>query len=111
MQNAINKIEKKAKNHKRGKIFFIADFAALGTPDAVKKVLQRLVNADLLERLSKGIYLYPEKEREIYGEKYAPKPALDDIAHAIAKRDKANCSYRRNSLKYAQSFHFNLSIA
>ena len=39
MQTTINQIKTKIKNYKRGKIFFTDDFAALGTPDAVKKAL------------------------------------------------------------------------
>jgi len=55
MQTTINQIESKIKNYKRGKIFFIGDFADLGTPDAVKKSLQRLVNSGFLVRLAIGI--------------------------------------------------------
>ncbi|GHU64341.1 hypothetical protein FACS1894123_08840 [Bacteroidia bacterium] len=89
MQTTVNQIEKKVKNYKRGKIFFIDDFAALGTPEAVKKSLQRLVQSGLLVRLANGIYWYPKKEKELYGVKISGKPTLDEIAHAIAKRDKA----------------------
>jgi hypothetical protein len=89
MQHSVNKIESKIKNYKRGKIFFIDNFAALGTPDAVKKSLQRLTLAGLLVRLANGIYWYPKKEKELYGVKISGKPSLDEIACAIAKRDKA----------------------
>ena len=89
MQTAINQIENKIKNHKRGKIFFLDDFAALGTPDAIKKSLQRLAHSELLVRLANGIYWYPKKEKELYGIKVSGKPTLDEIAKAIAKRDKA----------------------
>jgi hypothetical protein len=89
MQTTVNEIERKIKHCKRGKIFFIDDFAALGSPEAVKKSLQRLTNSGLLERIAKGIYLYPKKEYEKYGVTFLPKPSLDDIAHAIAKRDKS----------------------
>jgi predicted transcriptional regulator of viral defense system len=89
MQTTVSKIENKVKNHKRGKIFFIDDFAALGMPDAVKKSLQRLTLAGLLIRLANGIYWYPKKEKELYGVKISGKPTLDEIARAIAKRDKA----------------------
>lgn len=88
MQTAINKIETKIKNYKRGKIFFLDDFAGLGTPDAIKKSLQRLTNSGLLVRLANGIYWYPKKEKELYGVKISGKPTLDEIAKAIAKRDK-----------------------
>jgi predicted transcriptional regulator of viral defense system len=82
-------IEKKIKNHKRGKIFFIGDFAAFGAPEAVKKSLQRLEKSGLLIRLANGIYCYPKKEKELYGVKISGNPTFDEIATAIAKRDKA----------------------
>jgi len=89
MQVSINQIENKIKNHKRGKIFFLDNFADLGTPEAVKKSLQRLTNSGLLVRLANGIYWYPKIEKELYGVKISGKPTLDEIAKAIAKRDKA----------------------
>ena len=89
MQSAINQIENKIINHKRGKIFFLDDFADLGTPETIKKSLQRLINSGLLERLANGIYWYPKKEKELYGVKISGKPTLDEIAKAIAERDKA----------------------
>jgi predicted transcriptional regulator of viral defense system len=89
MQTAITQIENKIKNSKRGKIFFLDDFAGLGTPEAIKKSLQRLTNSGLLARLANGIYWYPKKEKELYGVKISGKPTLDEIAKAIAKRDKA----------------------
>jgi len=89
MKITISQIENKIKNYRRGKIFFIDDFASLGTPDAVKKSLQRLTHSGLLERLANGIYWYPKKEKELYGVKVSGKPTLDEIAKAIAKRDKA----------------------
>jgi len=88
MQTTVNQIENKIRNYKRGKIFFIDDFASLGTPEAVKKSLQRLVNSNLLVRLANGIYWYQKKEKELYGVKISGKPTLDEIAKAIAKRDK-----------------------
>jgi len=89
MQTAINQIESKIKNCKRGKIFFLDDFAALGTPEAIKKSLQRLVHSNLLVRLANGIYWYPKKEKELYGVRISGHPTLDEIAKAIAKRNKA----------------------
>ncbi len=89
MQTIINQIDNKIKKYKRGKIFFLDDFASLGTPDAVKKSLQRLVNSNLLVRLANGIYWYPKKEKELHGVKISGKPTLDEIARAIAKRDKS----------------------
>lgn len=89
MQTVISQIENKINRHKRGKIFFLADFAGLGTPDAIKKSLQRLTNSGLLVRLANGIYWFPKKGKELYGVQISGKPTLDEIAKAIAKRDKA----------------------
>jgi predicted transcriptional regulator of viral defense system len=89
MQTTINQIENKIKKQKRGKIFFLDDFAAFGTPDAIKKSLQRLTHSRLLERLANGIYWYPKKEKELHGVIITGKPSLNEIAKAIAKRDKA----------------------
>jgi hypothetical protein len=65
------------------------DFAKFGSPETVKKALQRLEGSGLLVRLAKGIYWYPKKEKELYGVKITGEPSLDEIAKAIAKRDKA----------------------
>ena len=89
MQTVISQIENKINRHKRGKIFFLDDFAGLGTPDAIKKSLQRLTNSGLLVRLANGIYWFPKKGKELYGVQISGKPTLDEIAKAIAKRDKA----------------------
>jgi hypothetical protein len=89
MQTTVHQIENKVKNYRRGKIFFGDDFATLGTPDAIKKSLQRLVQSGLLMRLANGIYWYPKKEKKLYGVKISGKPSLDEIAYTIAKRDKA----------------------
>ncbi|MDR0834218.1 MAG: type IV toxin-antitoxin system AbiEi family antitoxin domain-containing protein [Candidatus Symbiothrix sp.] len=89
MQSIEFQIERKIKNYKRGKIFFKNDFAKLGSSEAVFKALQRLVGSGLLVRLANGIYWYPKKGKELYGVKISGKPTLDEIARAIAKRDKA----------------------
>lgn len=75
----------KVSNHRRGKIFFPANFSKLGSPAAVRQALRRTVEKGHLVRLAKGIYLYPKKH-ELLGVLY---PSLEEIAVAIAKRDKA----------------------
>ena len=69
----------------RGRIFFSEYFAEFGTSEAVRIALFRLVNKDFLIRLTQGIYLYPKRDG-VLGIIY---PSLDEIAKAIAKRDKA----------------------
>ncbi len=81
----LKEIEKKINNSDKGKLLFISDFIGIGEYDAIRKSLQRLTKQKLIIRLSKGIYYYP-KQDEIFGIIY---PSSEQIAKAIAKRDKA----------------------
>ena len=91
-------IESKIKRSKRGSIFFPSDFANIGGTEVVKKVLLRLEQKGLLKRLAFGIYLYP-KNSKLLGEL---TPTVEEIASAIADRDKARIiptgSYALNAL-------------
>ncbi len=82
-------IKNRIESYKRGKIFFHDNFADLGSPESIKKTLQRLTNSGYIERLANGIYWYPKKEKELYGVNISGKPTLDAIAKAIAGRDNA----------------------
>ena len=75
-------IEKKIN---KGEIFFISDFTELGNYEAVRKSLQRLTKEDTIKRIAKGIYFLPKKHEQL-GIIY---PHAEQIAKAIAKRDKA----------------------
>jgi len=68
-----------------GEIFFLDDFSKYGSSDNIRKVLSRLENEGLVERLTHGIYLKPKKDL-LLGKIY---PTVDEIAKQIAKRDKA----------------------
>jgi predicted transcriptional regulator of viral defense system len=88
MQSVENKIESKIKKSKRGKIFFHNDFATLGNPGAIRLALSRIEKKGLLFRSAHGIYSYPRLSKiEWIDEKYI-FPSIDEIAKAIAKRDK-----------------------
>ena len=78
----IKDIEKKVD---KGEIFFISDFTELGNYEAVRKSLQRLTKDGKIERIAKGIYFLPKKHERL-GTIY---PHAEQIAKAIAKRDKA----------------------
>ena len=80
-----NKIEAIIKQTEKGKLVFISDFSEFGNYDTVRKSLQRLVNKELVIRISKGIYYIPKKDN-ILGILY---PTAEEIGKAIAKRDKA----------------------
>jgi hypothetical protein len=78
-------IVKRLRDFKRGKIFFPEMFYDLGSNDAVRQALVRLEDDDTLVRLAHGIYLFPKMDKQL-GILYPP---IDDIAKAVAKRDKA----------------------
>ena len=84
-QSIHNQIEEKIKSLKKGSVIFIADFIEFGTAENVKKVLLRLEKKEILIRLAHGIYLYPKNDK-ILGTLF---PSTEEIAVAIAKRDKA----------------------
>jgi hypothetical protein len=77
----------KAKKCGRGKVYFVSDFAQYGESKSVQKALERLVKTETLLRLARGIYYYPKIDKTLgLGILY---PSWEDIAFAIAKRDKA----------------------
>jgi hypothetical protein len=80
-----NKVKLAITNHKRGKIFFPITFAKVGSSTAIRQALIRLEKDGFILRLAHGIYLYP-KTHSTLGILY---PSLDEVATAIAKRDKA----------------------
>ena len=80
-----NKVKKAITNYKKGKIFFPYNFSKFGTSTAVRQALNRLEDDEFLLRLAHGIYLYPKRHPK-FGILY---PSIDEIAIAIAKRDKA----------------------
>lgn len=93
-----DKIINKVKKAGRGSLFFTNDFIAFGNSKAVSKALERLVDKGELKRVSRGIYTRP-KISKLIGE---VMPSKEDVAKAIAKRDKARIvptgSYALNKL-------------
>ncbi len=78
-------ILKKIKKAKRGTLFFMNDFLRFGNSKSVAKALERLVKKDEIVRVARGMYARLESD-PILGE---VKPSIENIAKAIAKRDKA----------------------
>ncbi|MDP3912173.1 MAG: DUF6088 family protein [Bacteroidota bacterium] len=75
----------KIKKAKRGALFFSDSFLSKENFEGVRKALQRLVKKGELIRIATGIYVRPEIDPVIG----AVTPGIDEIAKAIAKRDKA----------------------
>jgi hypothetical protein len=84
-QSTDNKTIEFLKYRAKGKIYFLDDFASIGSSESIRKSLSVLVKRGTLVRLTQGIYLYPKIDAE-FGILY---PSIDDVCKAIAKRDKA----------------------
>lgn len=73
------------KEAKTDVIFFSDSFFSCGSPEAIKKSLQRLTNSGDLERVATGMYVRPMID-DIIGKVL---PSIEDIAISISKRDRA----------------------
>ncbi len=80
-----DQIIKKIKNFKSQKVFFVDDFIDMSNYKTVSKALERLVISGDLARVAKGIYTRPKTD-PILG---TLLPTTEQLANAIAKRDKA----------------------
>ncbi|GHV61026.1 hypothetical protein FACS1894195_0880 [Bacteroidia bacterium] len=89
METTVDQIKNKIAKSKRGNLFFPDDFAQLGTPVAIRLALSKLTKSGLFKRVAHGVYYYPTKNVKIGNSVFSPMPSVDDIAQAIAKRDKA----------------------
>ncbi len=68
-------------------MFFPSDFSKAGEKSAVLKALERMTADGTIIRVARGIYCYPKIDKELgLGVLY---PTYEEIAQAIAKRDKA----------------------
>ena len=79
-----NKIFESLKSRQKGSVIFVSDFLDYGNSESVKKALLRLNEKETIVRLAHGIYLYPKVDKEL-GILF---PSTEDIAIAIARRDK-----------------------
>lgn len=68
-----------------GCVWVPADFAALGSRDAIDKALQRLVAAGTLRRIDRGLYDHPTINRLT---KRPTVPDYREILDALARRDQ-----------------------
>jgi hypothetical protein len=73
------------KRNPRGTLFFVDNFTQIANAKSANKALERLVKSSELERVAQGIYVRPVIDN------YIGKvlPSIEQIAFAIAKRDRA----------------------
>ena len=110
MQSIDDKILTNVKKRGRGTIFFAQDMLQYGQRLSVLKALERMAAAGTILRVSRGIYCYPKVDKQLgLGALY---PSLDEIAQAVAKRDKARIaptgSYALNILGLSTQIQMNV---
>ena len=86
MQSSEKQIEMFLLERRKGKIYFTSDFRYLVPESAIRMALSRLVKNKTLIRLAQGIFYYPKTDRKTG---ITLLPSIEDIAEALAKRDKA----------------------
>ncbi len=75
----------KIKRNPRGTLFFADNFAKITNTKAINKALERLVKSGEVERVTQGIYVRPVIDDHIG----KVLPSIEEIAAALAKRDRA----------------------
>lgn len=75
----------KIKRSPRATLFFVDSFVKIANTKAINKALERLVKSGEIQRVAQGIYVRPVIDD------YIGKvlPSIEEIAVAIAKRDRA----------------------
>ncbi|MCD4731295.1 MAG: DUF6088 family protein [Bacteroidales bacterium] len=101
-------IVKRIRDFKSQRLFFVDDFIDISNYKAVSKALERLVESDVLIRAATGIYAR-YKEDPVLG---VILPTTEQIAEAIAKRDKARIiptgAYALNALGLSTQIPLNV---
>jgi hypothetical protein len=81
--NLQNRIVYRLRRRGRGKVFTPKDFLDVGGRDAVDKALSRLASAGTVQRLGRGLYVYPKRNKRLG---IVIPPDVDDIADAVARQ-------------------------
>ncbi|HZH88211.1 MAG TPA: DUF6088 family protein [Chitinophagaceae bacterium] len=110
MQSIEKKIEKSIKSKSRGALILPGDYTTYGSSEAVRKALDRLEDKKIIVRVAHGIYVRP-KMSEFIGQIL---PTAEEIAEAIAKRDKIRTvptgSYALNALGLSTQIPMNIVL-
>ncbi len=78
------KVRDRVAHFKKGDLFTVSDFEDLNNDSLVTRTLSRLQNEGIIVRVASGIYMNPIKTQ--FGILH---PTINQIAHKIAERDKA----------------------
>jgi len=110
MQSVENRIERSIKSRPKGSLVLPDDFISIGSSEAVRKALDRLQDKKIIVRVAHGIYVRP-KISPLIG---PLTPSAEDVAEAIAKRDRIRTiptgSYALNALGLSTQVPMNIVL-
>lgn len=110
MQSIEKHIEKSIKSKSKGSLVLPSDYMQYGTAKAVQKSLERLEEKKVITRVAHGIYVRP-KISKLIG---ALTPSAEEVAEAIAKRDRIRTvptgSYALNALGLSTQVPMNIVL-
>lgn len=84
MQSIETKILEKIRTAPKGSLMFPEEFQDIGSSEAVRVALHRLVKDKIIKRIAQGIYFRPKYNKYI-GEL---TPSAEEVVNAIVKRDR-----------------------
>ena len=110
MKSVEKQIERSIKSKPTGSLILPDDYLSFGSSDAVRKALDRLQDKKVLVRVAQGIYVRPKISKLI-----GPLvPSAEEVAEAIAKRDKIRTvptgSYALNALGLSTQVPMNIVL-
>lgn len=110
MQSIEKQIEKSIKSKPKGTLVLLDDYVSYGASKAIQKSLERLADKQVIVRVAQGIYVRP-KISKLIG---ALVPSAEDVAEAIAKRDRIRTvptgSYALNALGFSTQVPMNIVL-
>jgi len=110
VQSIENKVEITIKAKPRGTLILAEDFMRFGSSEAIRKALERLEDKKVIVRVAHGIYVRP-KISKLLG---PLKPSAEEVAEAIAKRDRLRIipsgSYALNALGLSTQVPMNIVL-
>jgi ribosomal protein S19E (S16A) len=110
IQSVEKQVEKSIKSKPKGSLVMPDDFLTIGTSEAIRKALDRLEDKGVIIRIAHGIYVRPKISKLI-----GPlTPAAEEVAEAIAKRDRIRTvptgSYALNALGLSTQVPMNIVL-
>ena len=84
MINSSQQVLYKIRGMGRGSVFTSGDFLALGTRNAIDKILSRLQQDNIIRRFKPGLYDFPRINKKLGG---SLSPDLNQVAKAIARKN------------------------